>query len=61
MASTVTNKKKSTKVFTFDVHFVLQVVAENEKEASAMCADTGGYIVTREQALRSVAELPITD
>lgn len=53
----VTNPKKGTKVFTYDVAFVLQVLAENEKEANAICARDGGYIVSREQTLKSVTDL----
>lgn len=52
----ITNKNRVTKVYTFDVAFVLQVVAENEAEANKVCAEQGGYIVSREQNLKSVSE-----
>ncbi len=45
-------KEKITKVFTFDVAFVLQVIATTEKEAQKICAEQGGYVVSREQTMR---------
>lgn len=46
------NGIKEPRIFTFDVKFVLQVLAETEEEASAICAEKGGYVVIREQTLR---------
>jgi len=40
------------KTFTFDVHFVLQVLAKDKKEAEKICFDSGGYIVSRLQTIR---------
>lgn len=48
----VTNGEKAPKPFTFDVEFVIQVLAETEEEASAICADKGGYLISRKQTLR---------
>ena len=46
------NGIKDPKIFTFDVHFILQVLAENEEEAFTICANQGGYVISREQTLR---------
>lgn len=53
MSETVTtSEEKSPKPFTFDVAFVLQVLAENEEEAQSICANQGGYVISRKQTLR---------
>ena len=39
-------------VYTFDVHFVLQVIAKSKEEAEQICNAQGGYQVSRTQVLR---------
>ena len=59
----MTNIKKSAlpkkeimpKVFTFDVAFVLTVMAKTKNEAEKICLEQGGYIVSRTQVLKSVS------
>ena len=48
----LTSEVKVPKVFTFDVAFVLQVLAEDEAEAQKICEAQGGYVVSRTQTLR---------
>jgi len=59
MATPIDKKKKSItpKVFTFDVAFVLQVIAQTKEEAEKICQEQGGYPVSRTQTLKSVSAL----
>ena len=53
----MTNNKKdegtlSTHAYTYEVKMVVQILAEDEKEARSRLDNQGGYVTSREVALK---------